>query len=113
MNHLLVGSAIPFIIACLIYVARRRHASVLWLVLTPVAMVLCATWAVLPDLPRTFGLAGYDASVSANPRIDIFFWHYTINSHETASPWYSVGFVVMVVILFAIAWRELRLTEEA
>lgn len=111
MNHLMVGALFPFLVAAVLYARRRCRASLTALLVTPAMMVLCATWAVLPDLPRTFGLANYDATVSANPFIDIFFWHYTINQHESASPWYAVVFVLMVLCLFGAAWRELSLLE--
>ncbi|MDA0578131.1 MAG: hypothetical protein O3B24_08530 [Verrucomicrobia bacterium] len=111
MNHLFVGAVFPFVISILIYAARRGRASINFLILTPLAMLVCATWAVLPDLPRTFGLAGFDQSISMNPIIDIFFWHYTLNLHESYSPWFNLGFVAMLATLFWAAWRELRRLE--
>lgn len=111
MNHLLVGAGIPFIVAAFIYTLNRMRASVKMLFMAPLAMVLGAAWAVLPDLPRTFGLAEFDKRVSMNPAIDIFFWHYTINRHESASPLLNLGFVAMLVGLFWAAWRELRRLE--
>ena len=113
MNHLFIGAVFPFLIGLLIYSARRFRASLPLLILTPFGMVACATWAVLPDLPRTFGLAGYDDTISMNPAIDIFFWHYTINLHESYSPWFNIGFVAMVAALLWAAWRELHLLEKS
>jgi hypothetical protein len=111
MNHLLVGAGIPFIVAAVIYMLNRSRASVKMLVLAPLSMFLGAAWAVLPDLPRTFGLAGFDKRISMNPAIDIFFWHYTINLNESASPLFNLGFVAMLAGLFLAAWRELRRIE--
>ena len=63
--------------------------------------------------PRTFGLTGYDTDISMNPIIDIFFFHYTINLHESYSPWFSIGFVFMLIALLWAAWHELKRTEES
>ena len=113
MNHLFVGAMLPFFIAAALYVKRGFRASLRLLILTPVFMAFGSTWAVFPDLPRIAGwhrlaerLAGTD------PRIDIFFWHYTLNLHETGSPWYAVGFVLMLGCLLLAAWRELYVLEE-
>lgn len=111
MNHLVVGCACPFVIGVIAYVILRFRATLKLLILTPLGMVLCATWAVLPDLPRTFGMAEFDQRISMNPVIDVFFWHYTLNLHESYSPWLNVAFVGMVACLLAAAWRELRLAE--
>jgi len=112
MNHLFVGALIPFIVAAAVYVRRRFRASAAMLLVVPASMFLGATWAVLPDLPRTFGLAGFDHEIAMNPVIDVFFWHYTINQHESASPWFNLGFVALLSGVFFAAWRELKLTEE-
>jgi hypothetical protein len=111
MNHLFVGMAIPFLIAVLFYWRARGRASMRLLIGAPLAMAAGATWAVLPDLPRTFGLAQFDDRIAMNPMIDIFFWHYTLNLHESYSPWFNVGFVAMVAALVWAAWRELRRIE--
>ena len=124
MNHLFVGSAIPFLIALAVYVLRRGRVSLPWLILTPFFMFLGATWAVIPDLPRTFGplIPGLDRlidwraldsamSSADHPWIDIFFWHYTLNRHESYSPWFNIGFVTMLLILYRVAWLRLRRLE--
>ncbi len=111
MNHLFVGAVIPFFLGMLWYARRRLRATPAMLVTVPFAMFLCATWAVLPDLPRTFGFGAYDHVIMNDPRIDIFFWHYTINLHESYSPWFNIGFVAMLAALFGAAWRELWLIE--
>ena len=111
MNHLFVGAVFPFLIAVILYAKMRFRASLGLLITAPLAMLACATWAVLPDLPRTFGLAEFDSKISMNPVIDIFFWHYTINLHESYSPWFNIGFVAMVAGVFLAAWRELRRAE--
>lgn len=111
MNHLVFGSVWPFLVAVILFLRSGCRASLSLLVLTPVAMVVCATWAVLPDLTRTFGLAGYNTDISMNPAIDIFFLHYTLNLHESYSPWLNVAFVAMPLTLLLAAWRELHLLE--
>jgi len=114
MNHILTGCSFPFAAAMLVYLLRKRRASIGLLLATPAMMALCAAWAVLPDLPRIIGWDALDMRMAAadNPWIDIFFWHYTINLHESYSPWFSVGFVFMLACLFLAGWRELKLAEE-
>jgi len=126
VNHLFVGALIPFLIGLIVYAIKKGQVSVPWLLLMPIFMFIGATWAVIPDLPRTFGsilpglnFFGVDWQVldakmasASNPWIDIFFWHYTINLHESTSPWFSIGFVAMLILLFWVAWRELRKTEQ-
>lgn len=114
MNHILIGSAFPFVAAAIVYFLRRCRASIGMLLATPALMFLCATWAVIPDLPRIVGWHTLDARMASvrNPWIDIFFWHYTVNRHESYSPWFSVGFVLMLACLFVAAWRELELAEK-
>lgn len=112
MNHIVAGAIFPFIIALLIYLKRRGHASLRLLFLTPIAMFVCATWAVLPDLPRTFGFSGYDTTISMNPMINIFFFHYTINLHEgETDALFNTAFALMLAALFYAAWKELRHLE--
>jgi len=125
MNHLFVGAAIPFCISLAIYAARKGRVSITWLLLTPAFMFLGAIWAVIPDLPRTFGsvipnlhFGNYtwqmlDAKMASasNPWIDIFFWHYTINLHESYSSWFSIGFVGMFCFLSFVAWQQIRNIE--
>ena len=114
MNHIIVGMAFPYLVGVFVYALRRGRASLRTLVLVPWFMFLGAAWAVLPDLPRIVGWHSMDERLaSTNQWIDIFFWHYTINRHESASPWFNVAFVFAVVTLFAAAWRELRLLEES
>jgi hypothetical protein len=112
MNHILAGCVLPFGIGLLMYFIAGRRASLKLLFFMPFLMVLGATWAVLPDLPRTFGFSGYDTDISMNPWIDVFCFHYTINQHESYSPWFNIGFVLMVTALLFAAWRELRRAEE-
>lgn len=111
MNQLLLGASIPFAVAACVYVARRARASLPLLVATPCAMAALAVWAVAPDLPRLVGLHRLYLKLAADPRIDIFLWHYTIDAMEIDSPAYGVGLAALAAALLAAAWRELRLRE--
>ena len=113
MNHLFVGTVIPFAIGMLVYACRRGRASVAFLAALPAAMFAGATWSVVPDLPRIVGWSAMDERMASahNPWIDIFFWHHTLNRHESYSPWFNIGFVLMIACLFFIAWRELGRAE--
>lgn len=113
MNQVLIGSAIPFTVAMLAYLLRRGRAGLPFLLATPAAMLLGALWAEIPDLPR---LAGHHALYSRwanDPRMDLFFWHYSIDRIETDSSWYAVGLLLMAAILLGIACRELARRERA
>ncbi len=117
MNHFLYGATIPFLIGAFIYVLRRGRASLIFLVVLPLAMVVAGTWAVAPDLPRLTGLHDLQNCWIQNPGMDIFLWHYTLDSLETSPAWYSVlerdsswfaaGIVLEAAALMAAALREL------
>ena len=106
MNHVLLGASIPFAIAALIYVMRGCRAGLVMLILTPLAMALLATWAVAPDLPRVLGFHGLYMRLYLDPRMDIFFWHYSIDQVETESRGYAVGIALEALALLAAAVRE-------
>ncbi len=82
------------------------------LILTPLSMVACATWAVIPDMPRLLGLTDLYLRLANDPRIDLFFWHYTIDRIEQYDARFNLLFAVMLLTLQAVAWRELRLREK-
>jgi len=116
MHQLILGAATPLVLAIVVYLAHRCRAPFWLLVLTPAAMVLCALWAVLPDLPRLIGLQSLYRRLAQNPRCDIFFWHYSIDKVEAArldamTPLFNTVFALLVATLLAAAWRELRLAE--
>lgn len=111
MHQLLLGAAFPFALAALIYAAHRCRAGLAFLILTPLAMALCAVWAVVPDIPRLLGMTNLYLELAQNPRMDLFFWHYSIDRAEGYWAGYNVLFALMLFALLAIAWRELRLRE--
>lgn len=113
MNHIVAGAIFPFLLGALLYLKHGCRASLKLLLITPVAMFACATWAVLPDLPRTFGFSGYDTTVSMNPIINIFFFHYTINLYEgETDALFNACFALMLAALFYAAWKELKRIEK-
>lgn len=117
MNHVLYGASIPFLIALVVYLRRRGRASLSLLIITPVAMALMATWAVLPDIPRALGLQGLYMRLEADPRIDIFLWHHALDQLEYSnnwasvlesdSHWFTVGVTLEAAALMVAAIREL------
>jgi hypothetical protein len=113
MNQLLIGAAFPFSIALIVYLARRARAGVAALVLTPLAMGLCALWAVVPDLPRLLGMHDLYFRLANDPRTNMFFWHYSIDRIEIDSSLYHAGLLLMACGLLAAAWRELYLRERS
>ena len=112
MDHVFPAVLIPFALAALVYFARRRRAGLPLLIGTPAAMCLCALWAEVPDLPRLVGLHDLYLRLRADPRMDIFLWHYTIDQRDAGSRWYTVGVVILAAALFAAVLRELFREEE-
>ncbi len=111
MNQILLGATPPFLIAAVIYVARRRRASLCMLVAAPIAMLLSSVWAVVPDIPRLLGMSDLYVRLARDSRCNIFWWHYSIDNAETDSRWYAVGIVLMAAAMLYVAWRELALLE--
>ena len=111
MNQLLMGISVPFVFFALAYLIGGRRASVRVLIAVPAFMAAGALWAVAPDLPRLFGCMDLYMRLATDPRTDICLWHYTIDQLETDSPWFAVGFVVILAAMLFAAWRELRLAE--
>lgn len=117
MNHVLYGASIPFLIALAVYLRRGGRASLFLLILTPLAMAFMATWAVFPDIPRMLGFHELYMRLEADPRIDIFLWHHTLDQLEYSKAWYSLlesdsswftaGVTLEAAALMAAAIREL------
>ena len=111
MNQLLLGASVPFAIGIVVYVVRRCRTSFRMLVIVPACMVLSMLWAIAPDIPLVFGCRELYFRLATDPRCDIFFWHYSIDQAEFDSPWFAVGFVLMLASLLFAAWRELGRVE--
>lgn len=111
MNQIVLGASIPFGIAVLIYLLRRGHAGLPTLILTPFFVFLGAVYAVVPDLPRLIGRHDIYRKWAAEPRMDIFLFHYSIDQAETDSPYWVLPFLGMLGCILFAAWRELRRAE--
>ncbi len=111
VNQILLGVSVPFVAGVVIYVLRRFRASIRMLVIVPFCMSVSALWAVAPDIPRILGYHALCAGLARDPRCDIFYWHYTIDLKEADSRWYSVGLMMILLLLIMAAWRELRIAE--
>jgi hypothetical protein len=111
MNQLLLGASVPFTLALIIYLARGGRAGLILLILTPLAMALSALWAVAPDIPRLLGLHSLYQRLALDPRMDIFWWHYSIDRIEADSSWYAVGIALMAAALITAATRQLFMEE--
>ena len=117
MHQLILGATIPLLFALLIYLFRRGRAPMWLLLTTPPAMAFGAFWAVVPDIPRVIGWHSLYTKLAADPRADLFFWHYSIDQIEAAhldamTPLFNGCFALLVVTLLAAAWRELYLAEK-
>lgn len=113
MHQFLLGMLFPFVAGIAVYASRRFRASVFMLVLFPLLMALFGLWAVAPDVPRALGMMDLYTRLATDPRMNMFFWHYTIDLHETDSSLYAIPFVLIWASLLFVAWRELRLRERA
>lgn len=111
MNHIFLGSAVPFLIAMIIFLLRRGRTNATYWVLTPLAMAMGAAWACLPDVPRLLGMYDLYMRMAEDPHSDIFFWHYSIDRVETDTPLYLVTVAGMAICLLIGIWREVRLRE--
>lgn len=111
MNHIFLGSAIPFAIALVVYLLRRGRTSFTYWLLTPIAMAAGATWASLPDIPRLLRMHDLYMRMAEDQRSDIFFWHYSIDRVESDTPLYLITVAAMAACLLFGAWRELRRRE--
>lgn len=116
MHQPLFGAMFPLLIALCIYALRRTQTPLWLLLLTPPMMVFGAVWAVIPDLPRVFGGYARYQQLAADPRTNVFFWHYSIDRMEAAfldrwTPLFNALFAVMLLALLAAAWHVLRREE--
>jgi hypothetical protein len=110
--HLLVGAALPFLIGIVLYLCGRFRASFRMLVVIPLSIALCMTWAIAPDFTKLFGRMDLYYAVHRDPRIDIFFWHGSIDKIEKETPLCVLGFVLLFIAIIVAAWRELHLAEK-
>ena len=111
MNQLVIGAAIPFLLAAVVYALRGLRAGKGTLILVPLLMAIGSIWAVVPDLPRLLGNGRLYMQLLNDPRTNIFFFHYTIDRIETDSPWWFPIFVIIGGAMLWAAWRELSRAE--
>jgi hypothetical protein len=116
MHQPILGATIPLVLALAVYLGLRCRAPIWLLIVTPLAMVICAIWAVVPDIPRLIGFHALYRSLASDPRTNIFFWHYSIDQIEAAhldamTPFFNACFALLIAALLAAAWRELHLAE--
>lgn len=111
MNQIVIGALLPYLIGTVFYLRRGLRASFALLVWVPLCMAAGALWAVVPDLPRMVGMDGLYHRLARDPRMNIFFFHTTIDRLETDSIAYTAVFVAMLISLLAVAWREIHRAE--
>ena len=118
MNQIFLGASIPFGILAAVYALRQGRVGFKFLFAAPLWLVAGALWAIVPDIPRVLGVwlpgmrALYDR-LAQDPRMNIFFWHYTIDQIETDVHPYHIGVALMAIALLAAAWATVRRIEEA
>lgn len=116
MHQPLFGAILPVLIAAIVFFARGRRASLPMLIITPVAMVACAGWAIVPDLPKLVGQMDLYYRMHANPWSNIFFLHLWIDAIEGTwldpyTPLFNTLFTLIAALPLLAAWRELHLRE--
>jgi len=112
MNQILLGASFGFLVGAILYVMRRARANWMMLVGVPILMVAGVVWAHVPDIPRLLGNYELYTKWTQDPRMDVFFWHYTIDRTEAHAAWHTIALFAMMLALLLVAWRELRLREE-
>jgi|GEM_PF-720506 len=114
VDHLLFSGSIPFLMGLLWYIAKGCRASLRFLVVLPIGMILPMVWSVIPDIPRLLGMNALYRKLYMDPRCDIFLWHYTLDwyKNDTLVKWGPKGVGFMALCLIIAAWRELYLAEK-
>jgi hypothetical protein len=117
MNQVFLGAAIPFCVLAAFYVLRKGRVGFRFLLAAPLVVAAGTLWAIAPDILRLFGVwspsmrALYDR-LALDPRMNIFFWHYTIDQIETDTLPYHISVALMAIALLAAAWATVRRLEE-
>ena len=86
------------------------------LIITPLAMLACAGWAVVPDLPKLVGHMDLYYQLHQTPWSNIFFLHIWIDAIEGTwlepyNPIFNTLFTIVITLPMLAAWRELKLME--
>lgn len=123
MNHVFFGASIPFLFGVFLYLRRGGRASMGMLIMIPLAMAFLGAWAVAPDIPRMLGHHELYSRLAADPRMDIFLWHHSLDQMEMStrwysvleleSPWFTVGIAMEAAALMGAAIRELFREEKS
>ena len=116
MHQPLFGAILPVLFAAALYLARGRQASLRMLICTPIAMLVCALWAIVPDLPKLVGNMDLYYQLHRTAWSNIFFLHIWIDAIEGTwlepyNPIFNTLFTIIIALPMLAAWRELRLLE--
>lgn len=117
MHHVIIGASLPFLIGSIIYLHHGGRASLRLLIIMPASMALGAMWAVIPDIPRLLGFHSVYMRMADDPRINLFFWHYTLDEvehlyFEPLAPMFNAVFAMLVMAVLMMAWQELFQSEK-
>ena len=114
MIHVLLASALPLTIFFAAWLARGRRTSVRALVILPIACLISGAWAVTPDMPRVWGDLNLYVDLHHKAYCDVWWFHCTIDRHDAidSSMLFPVLFVLAALAVLAVAWNELRRTEQ-
>ena len=118
MHYTLFAAIFPVMIAAAIYFMRHQRASLPLLIVTPIAMLACAAWSVIPGLPRFAGQMELYHELRSTLWSNIFFLHVAIRAMENRwiipyAPIFNVLFTIIVALPMLAAWRELRIHERS
>jgi len=111
--HVLLASSLPLAVIFALWLARGRRATVRSLIALPLVCLVSGAWAVTPDLPRLWGDQSYYVALHHRSYCNLWWFHCTIDAHDDidSSMVFPVLFVVAVVGVLVVAWRELAVTE--
>lgn len=116
MHQPLFGAIFPVIIAAILFCTRGKRASLAMLIVTPVAMLGCAVWAVMPDLPKLLGQMDLYYRMHNTAWSNLFFLHLWIDAIEDTwfdpyTPIFNSLFTIIVALPMIAAWYELHQRE--
>ena len=111
MNHVVIGACLPYLFALILYARNRARMSLAGLAIFPALMAAGGIWAVIPDIPRVIGWSRKYQEMADDPGSDLFFWHYSLDATEGASPIWPLIYVTMLASILIAIWREIHIRE--
>jgi len=78
----------------------------------PFVVALFVLWALIPDIPRVFGLTSLYFKMAADTRMNIFLFHYNIDQSEEYDPFLYAVLAVLLVAVQVLTLISLKKSED-